>query len=128
MNAITRWYEHPLYLWMNEQEFTDREACLQRNCTQKVIRDLLEKYDNLTLENVEFYPAGTYAEPDKTCLDNLSAFYLIRMRQQVGKNHVGSLRVYLPINWNRRFMGISGAGTNNEVDWFSSVTDRKSVV
>lgn len=122
MNAITRWYEHPLYLWMNEQEFTDREACLQRNCTQKVIRDLLEKYDNLTLENVEFYPAGTYAEPDKTCLDNLSAFYLIRMKQQIGKNHVGSLRVYLPVNWNRRFMGISGAGTNNEVDWFSSVT------
>lgn len=87
-----------------------------------MIGNVLEHYEHITLEGIEFYKAGTYEEPEKTRLVNITDFYLIRMKQRISKNHVGTFRVYLPVNWNRRFMGIAGAGTNNEVDWFTSVT------
>ncbi|MBR5047222.1 MAG: tannase/feruloyl esterase family alpha/beta hydrolase, partial [Eubacterium sp.] len=68
-----------------------------------------------------FHPAGSYEEPEKTRLDNISDFYEIRMDQRVTASHVSSFRVYLPVKWNHCFMGIAGAGTNTEVDWYSAV-------
>ena len=79
-------------------------------------------FENVELKEIRFYPAGTYREPEKTVLDNIDDFYLISMTQKVSKNHTGTFRVYLPVKWNHRFMGIAGAGSNNEVDWFTSVT------
>ena len=122
MNNTTRWYEHKLYHWMNEDGFTSMADSLKEHCTKEAVESILKQFDAITLDGVEFYREGTYSEPGKTCLDNISDFYLIRMKQRVGKNHVGTLRVYLPVNWNHRFMGITGAGTNNEVDWFTAVT------
>jgi len=122
MNHVTRWFEHPLYRWMDEQTFTDMEGKLKKNCISSVIEDILNNYDTITLEGIDFYPAGTYSEPEKTVLDNIPGFWLIRMKQRVTRNHEGTFRVYLPVFWNRRFMGLAGAGTNNEVDWFTSVT------
>lgn len=122
MNNTTRWYEHTLYQWMDEKDFSSMDKCLKEHCTEKTIESILEQFDNITLENVEFYKAGTYKEPGKAQLDNIEDFYLIRMKQRVAKHHVGTMRVYLPVKWNHRFMGIAGAGTNNEVDWFTAVT------
>ena len=122
MNNTTRWYEHKLYHWMNEDGFTSMADSLKEHCTKEAVESILKQFDAITLDGVEFYREGAYSEPGKTCLDNISDFYLIRMKQRVGKNHVGTLRVYLPVNWNHRFMGITGAGTNNEVDWFTAVT------
>ncbi|MCI5945003.1 MAG: tannase/feruloyl esterase family alpha/beta hydrolase [Eubacterium sp.] len=122
MNGVTKWYEHPLFHWMEEDDFSCMEKQLKKNCTKELVDNILKSFPNITLEAVEFYPAGTYTEPGKVVLDNISDFYLVRMHQQVTKNHTGTVRVYLPVDWNHRFMGISGAGTNNEVDWFSSVT------
>ncbi|MCI6857665.1 MAG: tannase/feruloyl esterase family alpha/beta hydrolase [Eubacterium sp.] len=122
MNGITKWYEHRLFYWMDGETAPSMEKILKENCTEEKIRRILDHYENITLENIEFYSRGTYSEPEKVCLDNIPDFYVIRMKQQVSKNHHGTFRVYLPVRWNRRFMGITGAGTNNEVDWFSSVT------
>ncbi len=122
MNETTRWYEHKLYHWMEESELSLMDACLKEYCTKEAVESILKKFDRITLESIEFFPAGTYAESGKTQLDNISDFYLIRMKQRVAKNHTGTMRVYLPVNWNHRFMGIAGAGTNNEVDWFTAVT------
>lgn len=122
MNRVTRWYEHPLYHWMDEADFSDMGKVLAEQCTKERIEKAIAFCDSVELESVEFYPAGTYEEPGKTRLDNISDFYLIRMKQRVAKRHVGTLRVYLPVHWNHRFMGIAGAGTNTEVDWFTAVT------
>ena len=122
MNQVTRWFDHPLYRWMDEQAFSDMEGVLRANCRDSVIEAVLDGFENISLESIEYYPAGTYSEPEKTVLDNIPDFWLIRMRQRVAKKHTGTFRVYLPILWNGRFMGMAGAGTNNEVDWFSSVT------
>ncbi|MGN0466860.1 MAG: tannase/feruloyl esterase family alpha/beta hydrolase [Lachnospiraceae bacterium] len=122
MNQTTRWYEHKLYHWIEENELSSMNLCLKRNCTKKIVESILKKFEHIELENIEFYPSGTYEEEGKTRLDNISDFYLIRMKQRVSKNHTGTMRIYLPINWNHRFMGIAGAGTNNEVDWFTAIT------
>ncbi len=122
MNKITKWYEHPLYLWMDSQDFMDMSSALARTCGKEQIDRILEKYNHIRLEEVNFYPAGTYSEPEKTTLDNIPDFYEIRMSQYLTPSHTGSLRIYLPVKWNGRYMGIAGAGTNNEVDWFTSVT------
>ena len=122
MNTITRWFEHPLYHWLDDHTFSDMSAVLKGSCTEETVRPLLSDFPNVALRSVEFYPAGTYSEPEKTTLDNIGDFYLIRMDQKVAAKHTGTLRVYLPASWNGRFMGIAGAGTNNEVDWYTSVT------
>lgn len=122
MNETTRWYEHELYHWIDESELSSMDACLKEYCTRETVESILKNFEHILLESVEFYPAGAYEEEGKTRLDNIDAFYLIRMKQRVAKKHTGTMRVYLPVNWNHRFMGIAGAGTNNEVDWFTAVT------
>lgn len=122
MNQVTKWYEHHLYHWMDEQVFEDMEGVLLKNCKERILNTILAKYDNLSLKGIVLYRTGTYREPDKTVLDNIPDFWLIRMEQKVSSGHTGTFRVYLPVQWNGRFMGIAGAGTNNEVDWFTSVT------
>ena len=122
MNQITRWFEHPLYLWMDRNHFISHEKMLAQSCAEDRIRRLLDSFPRVSLEKVTFYKAGTYSEPGKTVLDNIPDFYEIRMRQQTAKNHIGTFRLYLPVEWNGRYMSIAGAGTNNEVDWFTSVT------
>ena len=122
MNKVTRWFDHRLYRWMDDQVFEDMEGVLGKNCTDQVLGLILSKYADISLKGIEFYPAGTYSEPEKTVLDNIPDFWLIHMEQKVSTGHTGTFRVYLPLSWNGRFMGIAGAGTNNEVDWFTSVT------
>ena len=122
MNEITKWFEHPLYLWMDRKSFTSKREVLLHQCEETRIRRLLESFPAIRLESVTLYSAGSYSEPEKTVLDNIPDFYEIRMKQKTGKRHTGSFRLYLPVHWNHRFMGIAGAGTNNEVDWFTSVT------
>ncbi len=122
MNATTKWFEHPLYLWMNKNDFSSMDRALEQGCTEEVVEGVLQNFENVELKEIRFYPAGTYREPEKTVLDNIDDFYLISMTQKVSKNHTGTFRVYLPVKWNHRFMGIAGAGSNNEVDWFTSVT------
>ena len=85
MNNTTKWYEHPLYHWMEEKDFSPMGEVLNTSCTSGHLTSILENFKNITLENVEFYPSGTYCEPDKTTLDTISDFYLIRMKQRVAK-------------------------------------------
>lgn len=122
MNRVTKWYSHKLYQWMDESSFTSMETKLKKYCREDVVASVLQQFNNITLESIEFYEAGSYEEPEKIRLDNIPAFYLIRMKHQITKNHVGTMRVYLPVHWNHRFMGTAGAGTNTEVDWFTAVT------
>jgi len=121
MNEVTKWFANPIYLWKDEKDFDDMEGILRACCTRERVDQVLFPYDNIVLKEVNFHPAGTYEEPEKTRLDNISDFYEIRMEQKVTDNHTASFRVYLPVRWNHCFMGIAGAGTNTEVDWFSAV-------
>ena len=122
MSEITRWYDHPLYFWMNDQDFMDMSSLLSERCVKDFVSGILDHYDHITLEEIHFYKKGTYAEPEKTTLDNIPDFYEIRMSQYLTPRHTGTFRIYLPVFWNGRYMGIAGAGTNNEVDWFTSIT------
>lgn len=121
MNTTTKWYEHPLFQWGDADTFLQMKDVLAANVTKERISALLEPFENVVLDDVTFYPAGTYSEPEKAVLDNIDDFYLIRMKHLISKNHTGTMRLYLPVRWNGRFMGMAGAGTNNEVDWFTSV-------
>ena len=121
MNEVTKWFDNDIYQWMDAASFSDMGEILRERCCRQRIGQILTSYENITLREVNYYPAGSYEEPEKTRIDNLDAFYEIRMDQQMTKNHTSHFRIYLPVRWNHRFMGISGAGTNTEVDWFSAV-------
>lgn len=122
MNQKTKWFEHPLFYWAEKSDLNHFNEVLKNNLTEKAVEDILFDFDAVALESIAFFPSGTYCEPEKTILDNIGDFWLVSMKQRVGKNHVGTFRVYLPVDWNGRFMGIAGAGTNTEVDWFTSPT------
>ena len=121
MNEVTKWFSNKIYNWMDPENFLDMGSMLKVRFQEKRVEEILSHYPNLTLDYMKYHPAGTYQEPEKTILDNIDDFYEIHMSQKVSKNHTGSMRVYLPVHWNQRFMGIAGAGTNTEVDWFSAV-------
>lgn len=122
MRKVTEWFDHDIYCWNSGDELRCMEEQLKEYCKPQVIDAILSMFPDVTLESVEFYPAGRYMEPCKMVLTNIPDFYEIRMRQKVTARHTGTLRVYLPVRWNHRFMGIAGAGTNNEVDWYTSPT------
>lgn len=121
MNEVTKWFSNKIYTWMDENEFVDMSVQMKALCTKENVENILSHYDNIRLLEINYHPAGTYEEEGKTTLDNIDDFYEIRMEQQVTDIHTAHFRVYLPVRWNQRFMGISGAGTNTEVDWFSAV-------
>ncbi len=121
MNEVTKWFSNDIYLWTDDRDFSDMGEILRYACTKDRVNAVLSDFDNIVLKEINYYPAGTYEEAEKTRLDNIQAFYEVRMEQKVAKNHTARLRVYLPVNWNHCFMGIAGAGTNTEVDWFSAV-------
>ncbi len=121
MNEVTKWFSNPIYVWTDEADFTDMGDILKVSCTEEYIGQILRPYENICLKEVNFHPAGTYEEAEKTRLDNIQDFFEIKMEQKVTGKHTASFRVYLPVHWNRSFMGIAGAGTNTEVDWFSAV-------
>ena len=122
MRDVTKWLDHEIYCWNQSDDLRCMEDYLRTFCKPQVIEAILSMFPDVTLESVSYYPMGHYMESCKMVLTNLPDFYEIRMRQKISDRHRGTLRVYLPVLWNHRFMGIAGAGTNNEVDWFTSVT------
>ena len=121
MNEVTKWFSNDIYVWTKEADFADMEGILRASCSAERVNQILSGFENITLREVKYHAAGTYEEPEKTRLDNIPAFYEIRMNQRVTRKHTASFRVYLPVSWNGCFMGIAGAGTNTEVDWFTAV-------
>ena len=114
------WFDWPVYNWMDpddDTEFKDYNTELDRRCTPEKIREVLSSYVDMMLLQVSYVPAGTFKEAGKPLLDNIPAFYLVRIKEILSGRHVANVRIYLPVRWNRRFMGIAGAGSNLETDW-----------
>lgn len=110
------WFSHEIYNWIDAMEYP-ASGCLDRLCVPSVIRQALEPWPDLFLEEIRFVPEGTWKEKGKPLLDNLPAFYFVRIKEFLSGTHIADMRIFMPIHWNRRFMGIAGAGTNMETDW-----------
>ena len=92
MNQITKWFEHPLYLWMDRDRFISYSEILSRSCTEDRVRKLLGDFPRISFESIRLHKDGSYSEPEKTVLDNIPDFYEIRMRQQTADQHTGTFR------------------------------------
>lgn len=110
------WFSHPIYNWMNPDSF-EEYSILHKRCKPDLVRQALLPFLNIIPMSIRFYEAGTYQEEDKPLLTNVPAFYLIRMKQILSDRHTANIKLFLPIYWNERFMGIAGAGSNLETDW-----------
>ncbi len=110
------WFSHEIYNWINAKDYP-AVGGLEKNCRPSLIRHALEPFPDMFLEEVRFVPEGSWKEKGKPLLDNIPAFYFVRIKEFLSGVHIADLRVFLPVHWNRRFMGIAGAGTNMETDW-----------
>lgn len=110
------WFSHKMYNWMDPSELKEYPILHQR-CKAGLIQDVVGPGNNMIVTHVEFYPAGTCQEEGKPLLDNIPAFYLVRMKEVLSGRHTANIKLLLPLFWNRRFMGIAGAGSNLETDW-----------
>ena len=110
------WFSHEFYNWIDASKLP---VCgkLHEMCRPDVIRRALEPYTDMFLQEIHFIPEGTWKEEGKPLLDNIPAFYFVKIKEFLSGVHIANLRVFLPLRWNRRFMGIAGAGTNLETDW-----------
>ena len=110
------WFSHPIYNWMDPQEFKEYKI-LHERCRPELVRQVLAPFLNIMAMTIRFYEEGTYQEPGKPLLTNVPAFYLIRFKQILSDRHTANIKLFLPLKWNERFMGIAGAGSNLETDW-----------
>lgn len=110
------WFSHEFYNWMDYRQFPE-SAVLAKRCIPSVIREALAPYPDMFLEEIRFVPDGSWKERGKPLLNNVPGFYFVRIKEFLSGVHIADLRVFLPLHWNRRFMGIAGAGTNMETDW-----------
>lgn len=110
------WFDHPMYNWMDPSTFQLYPA-MHKNCNMGRIQDILAPFLNILAVSVEYYEAGRYQEEGKPLLTNVPAFYLVRMREVISGKHIANIKLFLPVEWNQRFMGIAGAGSNLETDW-----------
>ena len=110
------WFSHPIYNWMDGSE--NREyPYLKIRCCPTIIREALRDCTDMMLIDINYYPDGTYQEEGKPLLSNVPAFYLVHLKEMISGRHIGDVRIFLPLCWNKRFMGICGAGSNLETDW-----------
>ena len=110
------WFSEKIYNWTDPADF-EEYSDLPDRCAMSRIREVVSDFSDMTLIEVRFYPAGTYQETGKPLLSNIPAFCLVRIKEVMSDRHVANIRIFLPIRWNRRFMGIAGAGSNLETDW-----------
>ena len=110
------WFSHSMYNWMDPREFKEY-GILHDRCKPEIIRQVLAPYINIMAISIRFYEAGSYQETGKPLLTNVPAFYLVRLKQVLSDRHTANIKLFLPLYWNERFMGIAGAGSNLETDW-----------
>ena len=110
------WLSYEFYNWI-ETENLPEDSRLHSRCSYNILAEAIRKYPSMVLAGVKYYPEGSYVEDGKPPLTNVPAFYEVDIVEQIGGNHLGEIRVYLPLHWNGDFMGIAGAGTNLEFDW-----------
>lgn len=113
------WFSEKIYNWMDPsdtEEFKDYPL-LKKTCVPERIREILFPFVDIMLLDINYYPAGSCKEKGKPILDNVPAFYQVRLKEILSGQHVANIRIFLPVRWNRRFMGIAGAGSNLETDW-----------
>ena len=110
------WFSAGIYNWMDPREFKEYPQ-LRKNCDVTYLQKALAPLLNFVVMDVRFFESGTYQEEGKPLLDNIPAFWLVRLKQILSDKHTANIRVFLPLRWNERFMGIAGAGSNLETDW-----------
>ncbi len=110
------WFSADIYNWMDPKEFKEY-SILHKRCDSSLIREVLTPFINIVVMDIRFFEAGTYQEPGKPLLTNVPAFYLVRLKQILSDKHTANIKLFLPLFWNERFMGIAGAGSNLETDW-----------
>ena len=110
------WFSSDMYNWVAAEELKEYQILHQR-CRPENIREVLAPFLNIVLMSICFYESGSYQEQGKPLLDNVPAFYLVRFKQVLSEKHVANIKLFLPLHWNERFMGIAGAGSNLETDW-----------
>ena len=114
------WFSHPLFNWMDGTESKPQPQLAER-CNTVTLGRALNKLATLDLRAADcvFYPEGTYTEPgdEYPLLDNVPAFWRVRVLEPISINAVAVIKIYLPVNWNGRFLALAGAGMNTEFDW-----------
>ncbi|MBQ9156338.1 MAG: tannase/feruloyl esterase family alpha/beta hydrolase [Eubacterium sp.] len=113
------WFSWDVYNWVDMSDpdsYTDYPDLMDR-CSPDRVRRALSAWTDYMVMDVRYYPAGSYKEPGKPLLTNVPAFCLVRLKEFISGRHVANIKLFLPQRWNRRFMGIAGAGSNLETDW-----------
>ena len=105
------WFSEPLYNWMDLSQVPEASG-LKDRCTTDRIRQALSPWSDLFLIKIEYYPEGSYQEPDTPRLTNVQSFYMVTLIHRISDRHTATMKILLPVRWNGRFMGIAGAGSN----------------
>lgn len=102
-----------LYKFINESELTDCSFLAER-CSKDNLNEILRLMPEVTVTEIRHCTDGKFEEPDHNTIVNLPEYYVIKLDEKMDEQITAHLKVFLPVKWNERFMGMTGAASYTE--------------
>ena len=122
MNAFTIDPSQDMYQWIHLTDDGEVPGIRER-CTADVINAALSAFPDITVNEIILNETGSYIQKEYGALpemyvefakqpeDNLPPYYEVHLDQAMKNGGTNHIIVYLPLSWNGRFLGTTGAGT-----------------
>ncbi|CUR56792.1 putative Tannase and feruloyl esterase family protein [metagenome] len=114
MTEISPAVELELTRWVHLEEVPRREDLVDR-CARDKVAEALAHLSNVEAMEVRFVD-GDYESPDGL-IEGLPEFFEVLLHVHNPGGHVAHVRVWLPLRWNGRFLGITGTGNRTVPAW-----------
>ena len=122
MNAFTIDPSQDMYQWIRMTDDGEVPGIRER-CTAEAIEAALSAFPDITVNEIMLNETGSYIQKEYGQLpeiyqqfatvpeENLPPYYEIRLGQAMANGQTNHIVVYLPLNWNGRFLGTTGGGS-----------------
>lgn len=95
----------------------DSEGDVRGNCTIETVAAALKDFEDVTVAAVSINESGV-AEPMMGFAEaDLPAYCDVRIEQKTPGGHTAHVTVWVPLDWNERFLGIGGQGNRTSCPW-----------
>lgn len=100
-----------------EMDPTEAGPDVRSNCTAEVVAAALASFADVSVASVAVNETGTVQQMPGISADGLPPFCDVRLEQRTPGGHTAHITVWVPLDWNERFLGVGGQGNRASVPW-----------
>lgn len=90
---------------------------VRANCTVETVAAAVEGFAGVSVASVSINESGTVQQMPGISADDLPPFCDVRIEQQTPGGDTAHITVWVPLDWNERFLGLGGQGNRTAVPW-----------